>query len=309
MLAAMISLLAAKSAPDSAWPILFIRERALYRSTGTGMRARKLLDNAANPAWSPDRKRILFARGASIYLCDSEGRYERRVFAGPPQEGVEAGSEPLEPIPAWHPTNGRALATVYLSGGGAKSQIMEIDPTGKEKPLILFGPDDDATGFTFSSQAFGAWSRDGMHLAFSRNGDLWMADLTDSKPAARYAWDATRIIAMARYDSPNWRGSRNNLGSGHVSWFPDHKHVAVERRRLQGTGTEELWIVDLTTRKMAKQKARGFHPSVSPDGKWILYRTFDTYGPDPKLRQGIAALEVATGKVVSLIADGEDPDW
>lgn len=309
MLAALATLVAVVAKPDPSWAILFTREDSVYRSTGTGLRPRKIIESGKNPAWSPDRKRILFARGVDIFLCDAEGRFERRIFAGPTQAGLEPEREPIAPIPGWNPSNGRAIATVYLSFSGSHSQIVDLDPSGKDRPQILFGPEDEATGFTFSSQAFGAWSRDGQHLAFSRNGDLWMADLTDSKAAGRYAWDATRIIAMARYDAPNWRGSRDNLGSRTISWFPDNKHVAVGRQRLQGSGTEELWIVDLTTRKMSRLKARGWHPCVSPDGRWIVYRTFDNDAADPKLKRGIAAYEVSTGQVVSLIADGEDPVW
>ncbi|MBS1720711.1 MAG: PD40 domain-containing protein [Armatimonadetes bacterium] len=310
-----LALLAAPAKPNVNWSILYSKGSDVFVARGDGSKPKKLVSNAENASWSPDRKQIAFSRGGSVYVCASDGTGARKVYEGPKQLGMDtSNAEPMNPYATWRGKDGSLLVTVYQSVDGTGSALVEVDPSGKVEPLTLFAPSDDSTTFTFSNQEFGVWSRDSKRIAFSRNGDLWLASVLDPadpaiKPNVRYTWSVTRIAAMARYDGSNWGGSKDTLGTRVVSWFPNNTHVALSRQRLTGSGTEEIWVVEVLTRKMNRLKMRGFSPSVSPDGKWILYRAFEMDSPDAKLHGGIAAYELATGRKISLISDGENPVW
>ncbi len=129
-----------------------------------------------NPVWSPDGKKIAFARlmppeilgEADIFIIDIDGKNEQRITSNRNRDEVPAG---------WTP-DGRYLLVDYADYSIRQAQFAFIDLQGNYVK-ILNDPDSSETGPRLSP--------DGLRIAFTRRGDLYLMDHNGSDRRKLYA--------------------------------------------------------------------------------------------------------------------------
>ena len=168
---------------DGSW-IVFAREGALYRvpaAGGTATRVGKGLGAAADPAYSPDGKRIAYdyrRPGYSIkeiYVMNADGTGIRQI----------TDLKNVSTSPAWSP-DGETLA-FQSAGSGTTSDIYAVPAAGGTPKRV-------ATSTVDAIQP--TWTPDGAGITFSRDGaivtvedgkenELTSGENNDSAPAWR----------------------------------------------------------------------------------------------------------------------------
>jgi Tol biopolymer transport system component len=228
----------------------------LYSIGPRGGRLRQLTRNNVDdfdPAFSPDGRRIAFARGrhgespSSLYLMDADGGHVRRLTRSP---GTDTS-------PSWAPDNTRLVFGRSGAKGGGYHEIDILDTrTGQVQPLVsgqvadpAWSPDgrliafalharrhtklvvvrpdglDARTLFNGAADAFvvrPSWSPNGRSIAFALGG----SDLVVSRRGGR-----------ARTLSCPFPGGREG-GLGRVSWSPDGTALAFEH-------ADAIWVCPL----------------------------------------------------------------
>ena len=142
--------------------------------------------------------------------------------------------------------------------------------------IFLIATKGDKTPKLWASGFSPVWFKDGQHIVFSRDGDLWTIKIGDSEPV--------RITN----DKENERAARPS---------PDGKSIAFYSSR---SGHQDIWLVpsdgskaprQITQESMALDDAR-FAPSWSPDSKQLAYfSNKNDYWEDD-----IWTIDIATGK-------------
>ena len=276
------------------WKLAFERDGNIWVANGDGTEQKLLLKNAHSPAWSPDQKQLAFARNCNLWVTQADGSRQRSLTS----QWKQRRPDMCEIAISWNPTQPSItfshveLFSVKRAGGTggisskkrqrtgliSGSSIFDIDVRGKKgkKAAVRFDIFEDGTGFSFSGHSHPAWSRSGQRLASSRNGDIWVAEREereDDEDTAPLGWNVTRMAAVASYDEPTMRASRENYGTLHISWSPDEKQIAYSIARLQGTGFAEIHVLDIGSREDRKLVSYGYGPVFSSDGKFIVYWT------------------------------------
>jgi Tol biopolymer transport system component len=243
------------------------------------------------PRYSPDGQRIAFQSNRSgnweIWVAKHDGSdpFQVTSFGGAPAR-----------FASWSP-DGRRLAFDYRGDGS--SDIYTIALEGRSMNRI--------TGWA-SAEETPAWSSDGRWIYFASNHsgdfDVWKAAVTpDGKPNGEPvrithgggAWPAEGARGFVYYvkgprEKPElWKslgtGRQESLvlrlpANGHVAWsvhetgvyFVAPRKGASEIRRFVA-GRDEV-VCELGGRALRR------HISLSPDGRWITYMSFDGGGSD-----------------------------
>ncbi|MCH8268574.1 MAG: S9 family peptidase [Acidobacteria bacterium] len=159
------------------------------------------------PVWSPDGKRIAFARGGDIWIRDLDGSTSRRLI----EEAYAGGNS----SPVWSPDGSRIA---FVSGKSGFSQIGVVHvATGRITPI------------TYSQNIHSnvSWSPDGTQLTFVRNDDMGMS----------------RHVVVARADGTGQPKllTRGKSVSRSPQFSPDGSTVAYIESA--GNRTAEIWKV------------------------------------------------------------------
>jgi TolB protein len=209
------------------------RPPELYSVLPSGGARRLLVRGAEQPAWSPRRKRIAFARSLvgkeGIWVMNSDGSGQRRLTR-----------RPGDGDPTWSP-DGRRI--VYRSSSPTSFDLWVVPSTGgRPKPLLVTPR---------ANELEPDWSPDGRRLAFqsSRSGgiQIWVLNLSSKQ--------ARRLTSGRDSFSPDWAPDRRRVAyatGGQIAVV----NVDTRTRRLLPSG--------------APRSADD--PSWSPDGRRIVFQ-------------------------------------
>lgn len=207
-------------------------------------------ENARDPVWSPDGKRIAFSwyrghGGDELYVMQADGS-EKRPLVQPPTGVVAFGSQV-----AWAPSGDRIAfqACPVCNLGGISSQIFVAD--------LQSGAVDTLTT-PRSDNAHPTWSPDGQRIAFISNRDYINAD------SARYRTD----LYLMNADGSDVQRLTTFGKAGPPTWSPSSGHIAIAYQSHDA----DVYLYDFTTDEVTRLtdlRSVG-RTTWHPDGERIL---------------------------------------
>lgn len=269
-----------------AWKLAFERDEngvpAIYVANGDGSDPRRILPDAEQPTWSPDRTRLAFVRRGNVYTAGPDGGGVRQITFWPDTRRGSGDWQPRVRGLAWDARD-KVLTfardeefRLRLPAGAGESSLIgttlfhaALDPaagrqggarlsftipagqtpanwreTGQSGPVApRFDATDDRTPFTFADNAYPAWSPAGDKLLFARNGDVWLAERMTDAGGRMLGWGVNRVLANAEYDGWTGGASHWTVAATGISWAPDASYFAFANERVSGSGQDDLHIV------------------------------------------------------------------
>lgn len=242
--------------------VFFVRNDSIYRRvSGTDS---LVLRHASGPAPSPDGKRLAFIRNGDLYVYDLVHDTTHRCSHL--AEKAEKTPE-HDTYPSWDRDSSYVIFAHLdrydsVRRGETVHPMFGIDHTTKSiwnvywcwarrmavaPDLSLFLANETAgiSDFSLSSSASASFAPDGRHVAFCRNGDLWMAtfDPATIHDAIREAsWDEARVLACGIQEGGT-RSSTETSWIFRTAWSPDSKLLAVSTDRYAAGGSPQVLVV------------------------------------------------------------------
>jgi hypothetical protein len=265
------------------WRIAFQRAREdrpdavtdIWVARADGSDVHRLIEDAEQPAWSPDRRRLAFARRGNVWIASADGTGQRQLTFWP--DAPPNGTVYVAGI-SWNATDdylsfGRAEQMGVRTAGADREALLGTttvyhvtlktlpnwQPTNPSIPFLRprdvtptalpdrkFAPQFDVnegyTSFHFTDNRFPAWSPSGTRFIVVRNGDLWLAE-SEFDGAPLLGWTGARVVASAVYDG--WTGGASHwvVAPTSVSWSPDESFFVYTNCRITGSGQDNLNVV------------------------------------------------------------------
>ena len=198
----------------------------IWVANADGSRARKVMDNADSPVWSPDGRKIAYSsRGrAGIFVMNHDGRGSRLV-----RRGAHSNL-------SWSP-NGRMLLFQAVDAQGSAAHVWVMNADGSGLRRITNGCANDADP---------AWSPDGRKIAIS---------CIRTRPEMNDA-----DIYTVNVDGTGLRRLTSNPRSDtYPAWSPDSRWIAYVA--YSGDFDNGLWVMR-SDGKQGRRLTRYTHDSV-----------------------------------------------
>jgi Tol biopolymer transport system component/imidazolonepropionase-like amidohydrolase len=256
-----------------------------HRTGGEGLQLTKKRDwqhDAGEPSISPDGRYLYYSQDISpgssfeynrdpygtIYAIDRldmhTGTTER--FVGGPGGAVRPQISP----------DGKWLAFVRRVGLGSVLFVHNVE-TGEEWPLFDgLSKDSQETWSIFGVYPGFAWTRDGKFIILSGRGKLWKVDVA-SKHAVNIPFKVRvqqRLTSALRFPQ---QVAPETFRAKMIRW----PVVTADRRFVVFTALGHLYrklLPDGEPRRVTSDRQFEYYPSLSPDGKWIVYTAWTDSG-------------------------------
>jgi hypothetical protein len=192
-----------------------------------------------DPAWSPDGRRVAFARDGAIWIMDGSGGGQAQLTVGAPAGEIDSG-------PAWSPSGSELAFGRRDSSGNTGIWIVSVG-TGTQQQVTARTGD-------VGQDRFPSWSPDGSTIAFQRDtrGQASRLALVSS------AGGAVQIVDTGVASS-----------NAHPAWSPDGTKIAIDVN-----GGEGIAIFEPSGTRIPLPESItplfGSDPEWSPDGIAIV---------------------------------------
>lgn len=196
------------------------------------------------PNWTRDGKSLIFNQDGRIMTVPAEGGAPKPIDTGEARNCN--GSHGLSP-------DGRWLAISCSLNDGHDSRVYIVPSSGGKPRVVTENP----------SSYFHSWSPDGKTIAFARphpgGGDFWSISVDGGKE--------TRLTTTSTVsDDPNY----------------SHDGQYIYFNSDRGGGPMQIWRIKTSGDADASQpeqitsdERNNWTPHPSPDGKWIVYLSYD----------------------------------
>ena len=252
---------------------------------GTVQQVTKTRWPEGSPSWSPDRRKIVYVSAksgdADIYVMNADGTGQRRL----------AGSRkgPQDQYPAWSP-DGKLIAFASNRGGEEDIFVMRADGAGlRQLTKNAVWIEDQQPRF----------SPDGRFIVFSSN----RVAFSNPELYRMRASDGRGLVRLTHW------GSGGDLSPGDDlmgDYSPDGKRIAFVSDR---SGSYAIWTMNANgtgLRRLIGHPGKNVaFPRWSPDGRTLLYTSFDSTGSTNFRLHTIGA----DGTSPRVLRAGTEADW
>jgi len=262
----------------------------LYRVPVLGGPSRRVLDDVdGRVSFSPDGSQFVFGRSVGrqtdkLLVADVDGGNEREIASRTFPEEYHRDA-------AWSP-DGRVIAVAALTeSDGYEYSLVEVPSEGEAERTI-------------SSRTWGhienpAWLPDGSGLVVSESFQLWEQPYPEG-PARRITNDLNNyygvsltadgtslVTSLTETDRALWvtsvrkAGEPERLTSGSSKVHYRGVSCAPDGRIVYGAtvgSASGLWITGKDEGKATQLTSSGARPSVSVDGRYVVFRSSDSTG-------------------------------
>ncbi len=199
-------------------------------------------------AWSPDGRKLAFAKGSDLYLANADGTDARKLIT------VSGIPSDLRFSP-----DGARLGLTITSVDGSSTSLWEMRPDGSGLHPLL------PNWHPVPSECCGVWSPDGRYYFF-----------LDFTPAGFNLWALRESAGLfQRRSSTPFQLTTGPLSFGALAQSPDGKKLFVAGRQARG----ELVRYDARSHQFV-QFLSGISAGeldFSRDGKWVTYVSYPDY--------------------------------
>jgi Tol biopolymer transport system component len=241
---------------------------------------------AHDASWSPDGKRLVYARGGDLYLAMADGTEPHQLLPGNPDPKVWAW------CPRWSFDSNRVRFALYQMEK-YESALWEVTVDGHNLHKVVLGSD------SLAMQGCGDWTADGKYYLFNS----WNSLVTTVPHGAANLWGVREASGLFRRSA----GEPFQITAGPMRFFsytldPSRNVIYTISAKDHG----ELLRYDVKAKRVVPYlSAMSAHAlAFSPDAAWVAYVKYPQGELWRSRTNGSEALQLSSSPLIAAF-----PSW